>query len=661
MPGRAVRRLPPFALDQVATVNETMFSSDPRVLVVLVTHNGGPWLASSLESLRFQIYPCMDILVVDSGSSNEAAPTVARYAHNAEVVWSKRNLGYGAAANAGLESSGRTSAADYFLFMHDDVVLDREALSMLVETASTTGAGVVGGKGLDWERPEVLVEVGMSADQFCIPYSGLEEGEIDQGQHEKTIETLFVSNACMLVSRKLAERCGLWDGAYFAFGEDLDLCLRARLAGFKVIFEPRARYRLAAAFSTGQRNLSRGVASRGHLARRNQLRTITKNYAAPRMVLALTACILLGLFRMLALLLLRRVEESSDYPRAFFDFLRSFPNILMRRRAVQKRRTVPDGQFRRLMIRDTHRFRVMLERRLRSWDRGTLAMGARNMHSLSLSSLKRAFAQWSRQPMTLATALIVLFGLVAIRAIVFGDQIAGGTIWPFPEATGRLIGDYLSGWRETSLGTESAAPPAYPILWVVSLVGFGHPGLTQKLLILLLLALGLIGMNRLVRSSTDRRPARVVAVGIYALNPVTQHILSSGDLGALAMFAGLPFILSMALRMLGPGPEGSGAAEIRPSTPNDRELLLAASGRTALMLVPVIALGPSSLLAFAVLFAVLGFASGLTTGFSTSMWKRFRFLMLAVPLAAAVLIPWSFEGLRPSGPILGPLFSGSRG
>ena len=179
MPGRAVRRLPPFALDQVATVNETMFSSDPRVLVVLVTHNGGPWLASSLESLRFQIYPCMDILVVDSGSSNEAAPTVARYAHNAEVVWSKRNLGYGAAANAGLESSGRTSAADYFLFMHDDVVLDREALSMLVETASTTGAGVVGGKGLDWERPEVLVEVGMSADQFCIPYSGLEEGEID--------------------------------------------------------------------------------------------------------------------------------------------------------------------------------------------------------------------------------------------------------------------------------------------------------------------------------------------------------------------------------------------------------------------------------------------------------------------------------------------------
>ena len=641
-------------------MNETLISSDPRVLVVLVTHNGGPWLASSLESLRYQIYPCMDVLVVDSGSAAETAPTVARYAHDAEVVLSKRNLGFGAAANAGLETSSRTSAADYFLFMHDDVVLDPDAIHMLVQTATATGAGVVGGKGLDWERPQVLVEVGMSADQFCIPYSGLEEGEIDQGQHESTTETLFVSNACMLVSRKLAERCGLWDGAYFAFGEDLDLCLRARLAGFKVMFEPRARYRHAVALATGQRRVGRGVPTRGHLSRRNQLRTITKNFAAPRMVVALTACLMLGLFRMLTLLLFRRVQESSDYPRAFIDFARSFPNILTRRRAVQKRRAVPDSQFRRFMIRDTHRFRVLLERRLRSWERGTLAIGARTMHTLSFSSLKRALAQWSRQPMTVAVAVIILLGLVAMRAIVFGEQIAGGTIWPFPEATGRLMGNYLSGWRDTSLGTESAASPAYPILWVVSLMGFGHPGLAQKLLILLLLGLGLMGMNRLVRSSTDRRPARVLAVGIYALNPVTHRILSSGDLGALALFAGLPFVLNLALRVIAPGSD-RGDSEIRPSIPSSTDSLIAASGRTSLILVPVVALGPSSLLAFAVLFAVLGLARGLVVGFSAVAWKRFRFLMLSIPLAAAVLIPWSFEGLRPSGPILAPLFSGPRG
>lgn len=642
-------------------MNETMLEADPRVLVVVVTHNGGAWLAHSLHSLSRQYYSSMDVVVVDNASQSEAAPVVARYGRNAELVWSGRNLGFGAAANAGLESSARTAAADYFLFLHDDVVLYPDAVGLMVETALATGAGVVGAKGLDWDRPEVLVEVGMSADQFCIPYSGLEDGEIDQGQHENLTEALFVTNACMLVSRRLAERCGLWDGAYFAFGEDLDLCLRARLAGFKVVVQPKARYRHVLAMSTGQRRVSRGVPTKGHLARRNQLRTIAKNLSGPRMVLALMASLFFGLVRMLALLLFRRVDESSEYPRALIDFARSFPNVMLRRRAVQKRRSVPDRQIRRLMVRDSHRYRVQLERRLRQWERGTLAMGARTRGNLSFPALKSRFVAWSRQPMTLATGLIVFIGLIAMRRIIFGGPLAGGSIWPFPEATGRLIGDYLSGWRAVSLGTESAAPAAYPILWVFSLMGFGSAGLAQKLLIILLLGLGLVGVNRLVRSSSDSRPARVVALGIYALNPVTHLILSTGDLGALALYAGLPFILGRVLRITASGAGGEEVEEIRAPVPDHTDALVTACGRLALLLVPVVALAPSSLVAILLLFIALGLARAGFAGFSAPMVARLRFLLLAVPISAAVLIPWSFEGLRPSGPILGPLFSGLRG
>ncbi len=642
-------------------MNKTMFEADPRVLVVMVTFNGGAWLANSLDSLRYQIYPSMDVVVVDNGSETEAAPTVSRHARNAEVVWSDRNLGFGAAANAGLESSSRTSAADYFLFMHDDVVLDPDAVNMLVEAAISTGAGVVGAKGLDWDRPEVLVEVGMSADQFCIPYSGLEEGEIDQGQHENLTETLFVTNACMLVSRQLAERCGLWDGAYFAFGEDLDLCLRARLAGFKVMVEPGARYRHASALSNGQRRVGRGVPTKGHLAKRNQLRTIAKNASGPRMAFALVASLMLGLFRMIALLVLRRVEESSDYPRAFIDFARSLPNVLMRRRAVQKRRTVPDKQIRALMIRDSQRFRLQVERRLRHLEFGSLVSGARSRNSLSFSGLKRAFVEWARQPLTIATGVVVLLGIIAMRGVLFGGPVASGTLWPFPESTGRLIGDYLSGWRDTSLGTESATPTAYPILWVFSLLGLGRPGLAQKLLILGLLAIGLIGVNRLVRSSSRRRPARVAALAVYALNPVTHLIVSTGDLGALALYAGLPFVMLIALRTLASGAEEIDEEDIRTPVEGTGNTLLTATGRIALILVPVIALAPSAVLAILVLFGSLGLGRAMGAGFSGPVLKRLRFLLLAVPVALAVLIPWSFEGLRPSGPILSPLFSGLGG
>lgn len=642
-------------------MNETMFEADPRVLIVMVTHNGGHWLPPSLDSINAQIYPNLDAVIVDNGSTEEAAPTVARYLPHAEVVWSDRNLGFGAAANAGLEASSRTAAADYFLFMHDDVVLDPDAVAMMVEAASITGAGVVGGKGLDWDRPQVLVEIGISADQFCIPYSGLEEGEIDQGQHDSLVETLYVSNACMLVSRRLAERCGLWDGAYFAFGEDLDLCLRARLAGFKVVVEPGARFRHVEALKNRKRRVTGGPRSKGHLARRNQLRTIAKNTGGPRMALALVLSVLLGTARMLALLVMRRVEEVLDYPRALLDFARSIPNVMMRRKAVQKRRTVPDRAIRAFMIRDSHRFRVQLERRLRKWERSTVGVGTRTMSNLSVGNIRATLSAWAKQPLTIATALIVLIGLIAMRGVLFGEALAGGTIWPFPDATNRLIGDYLSGWRDTSLGTESAAPPAYPILWVTSLMGFGRPLLTQKLLILILLGLGLVGMNRLVRSTARERPARVVALGVYALNPVTHAIISEGDLGGLVLYAALPFILAQALRMLASGAEASGQPEMRVPLGEGTDDLTTAAGRMALILLPVFALAPSSVAAILVLFLCLALARSTATGFSAETVKRSRFLLLAVPVALAALIPWTFEAFRPSGPILAPLFSGPAG
>ncbi|HYO00062.1 MAG TPA: hypothetical protein VEU28_10350, partial [Actinomycetota bacterium] len=389
--------------------------------------------------------------------------------------------------------------------------------------------------------------------------------------------------------------------------------------------------------------------------------TIAKNSSGPRMVFALTASMLLGLARMVALLLLRRVDESSDYPRAFIDFARSLPNVMMRRKAVQKRRKVPDRQIRSLMVRDSDRFRLQVERRLRRLEIGTIVSGARTRNTFSLSGLKRTFREWARQPMTLATAAIVLLGIVAMRGILFGGPVASGSIWPFPEATGRLIGDYLSGWRDTSLGTESATPTAYPILWVVSLLGFGRPGLAQKLLIVGLLTIGLVGINRLVRSSSKRRPARVAALGLYALNPVTHLILSTGDLGALALYAGLPFAMLIALRMLASGAEEINEEDVRAPVESSGNSLLRAAGRMALILVPVVALAPSAVLAILVMFGSLGLGRSLTAGFSGSVVKRLRLLLLSLPLALAVLIPWSFEGLRPSGPILGPLFSGLGG
>src|SRR6266581_5620208 len=261
----------------------------PLVLAVVVTHNGRPWLPGCLKSLSLQSYPALDVVIVDNASDDpDTVPRLTqRLLPDATVLRFARNVGFGAAANRALEVVPSAREAEYYLFIHDDVALDRDCVGLLVASALDTDAGVVGGKGLSWDEPEVLLEVGMSADEFGYPVSGLEEGEIDQGQHDVRREVLFVTSACILVSRATVERGGSWDPAYFLFGEDLDLCIRARMLGFPVVVAPKARFYHAVAMATGRREGPPAESVR-YFTRRNRLRTIAKNASTARVLLLLT-------------------------------------------------------------------------------------------------------------------------------------------------------------------------------------------------------------------------------------------------------------------------------------------------------------------------------------------------------------------------------------
>lgn len=626
----------------------------PRVLAVVVTHNGEPWLESCLESLSRQSLD-IDVVVVDSGSRTSAESLVSRVLPEAEFVRMGSNVGFGAAANHALEVATRAPETDLFLFLHDDVLLEPEATSLLVATAVETEAGIVGGKGLDWDQPEILLEVGMSADQFAYPFAGLEEGEIDQGQHDTRREALYVTSACMLTSRALVERIGLWDGGYFAFGEDLDLCTRARISGFRVTVEPGARFRHAVALANKLRDCPAAREVRFY-TRRNRPRVITKNVAAYRLPFVLAAYSLLAMAEMVFLAAFRRFDEINAYPRAFVSFAGDLPDIIRRRRAVQKRRAVPDRRLRRLMVSDLHRARVFLERRASDWERGTLALGKRTFAHLAPAAIKASAAAWLRKPPTIAFGIFALVFLYAARSTLTGAAIASGSIWPFPDSTGRLLDAYLDSWRNVGMGTESAAPVALPLLWMVSLLSGGKSLLAQKMLIFILGLTGVLGINRFVSRRTSSSPARVVAVVIYALGPLVQLIFEQADLAALALFAIAPFILEIGLRMLGTVPAEDGE---RPPTAFGADTMSRDLLRLSLVTAFGVALGPSAIVACASLWLVVVAHSLVGAWDKRETLRRGLWVLGSIPVALLLLMPWSFEALRPSGAMLGAAFSDS--
>ena len=121
--------------------------------------------------------------------------------------------------------------ASLFLFCHDDVAPDPDAVHLLVEEAFRSNAGVVAPKLVSWDDPARLLHVGMAVDKGGAVVDRVEPGEIDHGQHDAVRDVFLAPGGCTLVRADLFAELGGFDPDIFAMGEDLDLCWRAQVLG----------------------------------------------------------------------------------------------------------------------------------------------------------------------------------------------------------------------------------------------------------------------------------------------------------------------------------------------------------------------------------------------------------------------------------------------
>ena len=107
------------------------------------------------------------------------------------------------------------------------------------------------------------------------------------------------------------------------------------------------------------------------------------------------------------------------------------------------------------------------------------------------------------------------------------------------------------------MGTTAPATPALAVAGVVGTVLLGAMGLTQKVLLFGCLPLGAWGMVRLVRPFGSQRASLVAGVAYLAL-PLPYDALALGRLGALAAYAGSPWVLGHLFRSTDMPPYGAG-------------------------------------------------------------------------------------------------------
>jgi GT2 family glycosyltransferase len=314
--------------------------SDPLVTVGLVTWNSAPHLPACLEALADQRYRRLELVVVDNASSDDSLSLVAARWPAAAVKRNSVNEGFSAAHNRAI----RQSSGVYYLALNPDVVLDPYYLARLVESLERGPQhGSAGGKL--WQTPS-------PGGPKRIDTAGLYLGrnrrqllrgrdEIDRGQYDQPAEVFGVDGAAPLYRRAMlddvAERGEIFDPAFFAYKEDVDLAWRARHLGWSAWYEPAAQAYHARAFKPGTRGP--GDRDRRRYSVRNRYLLLIKNETMVGLkrdwlpILAYDVGII-------GYLLLR--EPSSL--RAFWDLVRLWPGMLKKRRALMQRSRVAPAE-----------------------------------------------------------------------------------------------------------------------------------------------------------------------------------------------------------------------------------------------------------------------------------------------------------------------------
>lgn len=512
-------------------------SSDaPAVVAIIVTHDAGPWLEESLESLGAQDYPNLSVLVIDAKSSTEALGRVAEVMPTAYVKRIDANPGFGAATN---EVLSMVEGAHFLLLCHDDVRLEPRVVSLLVEEAYRSNAGILGPKLVRWDSPDRLLQVGLSADKTGVVSEIVDRGELDQEQHDAVRDVFVVPGGCMLVRADLFHRLGGFDPEIDLLGEDLDLCWRAHVAGARVLVVPDARVEHQEALAS-----RRPVDDRRRLQARHRLRTMLSVYTPTHLLRVLPQAVLFTLAEMFYALISGHPNHAVDVVSAWAWNLRRWRELRRRRQQIRSTRAVGDQEIRRLQIRGSARLLGFFRGELGRTSPAKALEGARQ----ELVELQESLSDSRSRLVPITIAAVVGVSLLGLRGLVRSGWPELGSISGFDHGPVALLTDYLRGPHAVGFDGQSPAPTASALIGLLGMAFFGAMGVLQHVLVLGAVPLGLVGIWR-ATDCFDSSRARLVTLVVYGAVPVASDSLAQGQWHGLVLYAAAPWMMSQVFQV----------------------------------------------------------------------------------------------------------------
>lgn len=224
----------------------------PKAYVVIVNWNGLDDTIECIKTVKNISYPNYGIILVDNGSKDNPVDSVKKICKDIIFIDNKSNLGFAEGNNVGIRVA-LDNEAKYIWLLNNDTIVHRDALTAMIDVGERIPkSGILGSKIYYYDKPDFIWFAGATINwKRAVSYhTGINQK--DHPQYGDLKEVDRITGCSMVVKRELCENIGLMDEKLFLYVEEVDWCVRARNAGYKVIYVPDSKVYHKISSSTGE-------------------------------------------------------------------------------------------------------------------------------------------------------------------------------------------------------------------------------------------------------------------------------------------------------------------------------------------------------------------------------------------------------------------------
>ena len=262
----------------------------PKVAIIVLNWNGWRNTIECLESLYQITYPNFDIILVDNRSDDESIDKIREYCEGSihveskyykytsynkpieiiertreeteyyinnkkglsalkintiHIIKNERNYGFAEGNNIAIKYAFNALNPKYILLINNDTVSDNGFLTELILASKKSSIiGFVGPKIYFYDKKDktnLISFAGGKLDRWRGQTYPMGYGEVDSSEYDKEKTVDYLEGSCLLAKKEALDRTGLLDPDYFAYWEDVDLCIRGFKEGYISLYVPKAK------------------------------------------------------------------------------------------------------------------------------------------------------------------------------------------------------------------------------------------------------------------------------------------------------------------------------------------------------------------------------------------------------------------------------------